>query len=277
VTLVSVIIPSYNRAQKASRAVSSVLDQSFKDLEIIVIDDGSTDDTIDMLEQFRDRITLIKHPENRGVSAARNSGINASRSPLIAFLDSDDYWMPEKLETQVRYLRENTDAVICQTEEIWIRNGVRVNPWKKHIKPSGDIFEQSLKLCLVSPSAVMIRRSLLDEVGLFDEAFPVCEDYDLWLRISWKYPVHLINQFMLVKEGGHADQLSASIRGMDRFRIKAMVKLFEKGCLSSRQAEALTLELASKCTIYGNGCLNGAKQRKGVFSFNCRRWLKGIS
>ena len=273
-TEVSVIIPTFNRAQKVSRAISSVLSQTFNDIELIVIDDGSIDETADVLAQFKDRITLIRHSENMGVSAARNSGIKASRSPLIAFLDSDDWWMPEKLETQVRYFRENPEVVICQTEEIWMRNGVRVNPWKKHIKPSGDIFEQSLKLCVVSPSAVMIRRSIFDEVGQFDEEFPVCEDYDLWLRIGCSYPIHLINKYLLVKEGGAIDQLSSSIKGMDRFRIKAMIKLLDSGSLSKDQTLAVYLELGRKCRIYGNGCIKRGREEEGRFFLQLTEAIK---
>ena len=273
-TEVSVIIPTFNRAQKVSRAISSVLGQTFTDFEVIVIDDGSVDETGDVLAGFKDRITLISHPENRGVSASRNSGITASQSPFIAFLDSDDYWLPEKLETQVRYFRENPDAVACQPEEIWVRNGVRVNPWKKHIKPSGWIFERSLKLCVVSPSAVMIRRAVLDEVGLFDEGFPVCEDYDLWLRIGCRYPVNLIDRFLLVKEGGHPDQLSSMLKGMDRFRIKAMVKLLHEGCLSKDQTLAVHRELEKKCRIFGNGCIKRGKTEEGDFFLSLPERIK---
>lgn len=264
-TEVSVIIPTYNRAQKVSRAITSVLDQTFKDVEVIVIDDGSVDETTDVLAEFRANINVIRHPENRGVSAARNSGIRASQSPFIAFLDSDDYWLPEKLETQMQFFRDHPDAVACQPEEMWVRNGRRVNPWKKHLKPSGDIFERSLKLCVVSPSAVMIRRGLFDEVGLFDEDFPVCEDYDLWLRISCRYPIYLIDKYMLVKEGGHPDQLSSMLKGMDRFRIKAMVKLLQGGCLDKDQIRAVHNELEKKCRIYGNGCIKRGKKEEGEF------------
>jgi len=140
-----------------------------------------------------------------------------------------------------------------------------VNPWKKHLKPSGDIFEKSLKLCVVSPSAVMVRRRILDEVGLFDEDLPVCEDYDLWLRISCRYPIYLINTYMLVKEGGHADQLSSMLKGMDRFRIKAMIKLLQAGCLNKGQVLSVHHELENKCRIYGNGCIKRGKKEDGEF------------
>jgi glycosyltransferase involved in cell wall biosynthesis len=264
-TEVSVIIPTFNRSEKVRRAVSSVLSQTFTDFEVIVVDDSSIDDTVDCLVQFKGKIRFIRHPKNLGVSASRNSGIKASQAPLIAFLDSDDYWMPEKLETQVSFLKDNPDIPICQTDELWIRNGIRVNPRQKHLKPSGNIFEQSLKLCLVSPSAVMLRRSLLDEVGMFDEELPVCEDYDLWLRISCKYPVYLIRNQLVVKEGGAQDQLSSSLKGMDRFRIRSMVKLLESGRLSDSQTKATHRELEVKCRIYGEGCKKRGKIKEGDY------------
>jgi glycosyltransferase involved in cell wall biosynthesis len=186
-----------------------VLYQTFRDYEIIVVDDGSTDGTWEALTPVLSHIKYLSHPKNLGVSAARNTGIRASRSPLIAFLDSDDYWLPDKLAVHVDFFNMLPDALACQTEETWIRNGRRINPRKKHLKPSGDIFEPSLKLCLVSPSAVMLKRSLLDEVGLFDPDLPACEDYDLWLRISCLHPIYLIEQPLVFKEGGASDQLSA--------------------------------------------------------------------
>jgi glycosyltransferase involved in cell wall biosynthesis len=253
-TRVSVIIPAYNRAPWLGPAINSVLDQTFQDTEIIVVDDGSTDGTAVLLSGYGSKIRPLYHNENRGVSAARNTGIRGSTGPLIAFLDSDDRWLPEKLAIQAGFFQDNPDAVACQTEEIWIRNGRRVNPGKRHLKPTGDIFKPSLRLCLVSPSAVMLKRSLLEEVGLFDEGLPACEDYDLWLRIASRHPVHLIREYLVVKTGGHRDQLSARFRGMDRFRIQAIVKLLQAGTLNHLQTEAALKELKRKCLVYGNGC-----------------------
>jgi glycosyltransferase involved in cell wall biosynthesis len=262
---VSVIIPTFNRAPKVIRAVSSILDQTFTQYEIIVVDDGSTDGTKEALARFKDQIILTVHSTNRGVSAARNSGIKVSKAPLLAFLDSDDYWLPEKLAVQVGFFAAHPKTVACQTEEVWIRKGHRVNPGKRHLKPSGNIFEPSLKLCLVSPSAVLLKRSLIDEVGLFDEELPACEDYDLWLRISCRHPVHLIREQLVVKEGGCPDQLSLRYKGMDRFRIKALTTLLKSGALNERQLEATLKELSIKCRIYGNGCLKRAKTQEGLF------------
>ncbi len=260
---VSVIIPTFNRAEKVTLAITSVLEQSFTDFEILVVDDGSTDDTQDAVSRLKGPISCIAHPSNRGVSAARNSGISQANAPLIAFLDSDDHWLPEKLQVQTEFFQSNPRMLVCQTEEIWIRNGRRVNPMKKHLKPSGDIFEPSLKLCLVSPSAVMLRRSVFDEIGLFDESLPACEDYDLWLRIACRYPVHLIKTPLIIKEGGHPDQLSARYTGMDRFRIQALVKLIKSGVLNEEQLNATIEELKLKCRIYGNGCMKRGKREEG--------------
>jgi len=262
---VSVIIPTYNRSDLVLQAVTSVLEQTFKDMEILVVDDGSTDGTADKLEPFSAKIRLLRHERTRGVSAARNTGIVASSAPLIAFLDSDDRWLPGKLDAQVRFFREHAGAVACQTREIWIRRGRRVNPARRHIKPSGDIFEASLERCLVSPSAVMIRRSLFDEVGLFDEDMPVCEDYDLWLRISSRYPIHLIDEDLLVREGGRPDQLSAFGPGMDRYRIRSLVRLLKRGPLTEVQERAARRELARKCRIYGQGCLKRGREEEGRY------------
>ena len=262
-TTVSVIIPIFNRARMVTRAISSVLYQTYRDFEIIVVDDGSHDATPRVLKQFNDRIISLTHPRNMGVSVARNTGIRAARSPLIALLDSDDYWLPQKLAVQTAFFHQHPEAVACQTEEYWMRHGRRVNPRKRHRKPSGNIFEPSLRLCLVSPSAVMLRRSLIDEVGPFDESMPACEDFDLWLRISAKYPVHLIREFLVVKEGGHGDQLSTSIMGLDQFRIRALEKLILGGKLREGQKRAALEELARKCRIYGNGCLKRGKRQEG--------------
>ena len=274
-TAISVIIPTYNRARKLLRAISSVLYQTFTDYEILVVDDGSSDRTADCLAPMEYHMKYLPLPRNLGVSAARNTGIKASRSPLIAFLDSDDYWLPEKLSMQMDFFRQNPAAVACQTEEIWMRKGIRVNPGKWHLKPSGDIFGRSLELCLVSPSALMLKRSLLDKVGFFDESLPACEDYDLWLRISCRYPIYLIPRHLVVKEGGDTDQLSSHLKGLDRFRIKALIKLIKARQLSEKQLEATLHELSKKCRIHGNGCLKRGRIEEGEYYLQLPENLKG--
>lgn len=249
---VSVIIPTYNRAGCLREAVDSVLAQEFRGFELIVVDDGSTDETPQLLREYGSSIRMLRQ-ENRGVSAARNAGIAASRGELIAFLDSDDAWLPGKLARQVEFFRQNPEILICQTEELWVKNGRRVNPGQRHRKRGGMIFEPSLALCLVSPSAVMLRRELFEQVGLFDERLPACEDYDLWLRVSCRFPVGLIETPLIIKRGGHADQLSRA-RGLDRYRIESIAKLMTDGCLSAAQRVAAGAVLTLKCRLYAGGC-----------------------
>jgi glycosyltransferase involved in cell wall biosynthesis len=261
--LVSVIIPTYNRGWILQEAIDSVLDQDFSDFELIVVDDGSNDNTREILGAYRDRITVLRQP-NRGVSAARNLGINEAAGQLIAFLDSDDLWLPGKLSTQVGFFEDNADAVINQTQEIWIRNGQRVNPKKRHHKFSGMIFERSLALCLVSPSAVMIKKSLFEAVGGFDENLPACEDYDLWLRISCRYPVHLIDIALIIKRGGHDDQLSKAA-GLDKYRIQSLMKLIDNDLLTPQQYRAAVLALREKIKVYAGGCRKRGRQEEAEY------------
>jgi glycosyltransferase involved in cell wall biosynthesis len=250
--LVSVIIPTYNRGWIVKEAIESVLKQDFTDFELIVVDDGSTDNTAEILHGFGSDIRVIKQ-SNRGVSAARNRGIQASVGRWIAFLDSDDLWLPQKLSRQVDFFNAHPEAPICQTEEQWIRNGRRVNPKLRHRKFSGMIFERSLELCLVSPSAVMIRKRLFSDVGLFDESLPVCEDYDLWLRVSCRFPVYLIDTALIIKRGGHPDQLSRA-PGLDKYRIQSLCQIIESNLLSEAQRAAAVRMLKEKSDIYANGC-----------------------
>jgi glycosyltransferase involved in cell wall biosynthesis len=194
---------------------------------------------------------------NQGVSGARNHGAALSRGQFLAFLDSDDVWQPSKLERQIAFFTAHPEASICQTEEIWLRNGVRVNPHNKHRKVSGDIFARSLELCLVSPSAVMLRRALFEQMGGFDPDLPVCEDYDLWLRIAALMPIHLIDSPFVIKRGGHPDQLSHRFWAMDRFRVAALHKLLDSGVLSDEQRQLSLAVLQKKCAIL----VQGAKKR----------------
>jgi glycosyltransferase involved in cell wall biosynthesis len=249
---VSVVIPTFNRGWCLGEAVDSVLGQRWSDYELIVVDDGSTDETTELLASYGRRIRVLRQA-NRGVSAARNLGIRASAGRLVAFLDSDDLWLPQKLAAQVAYFEEHPDALICQTEELWVRKGVRVNPGLRHRKAAGMIFERSLELCLVSPSAAMVRRELFDQVGLFDERLPACEDYDLWLRISCRYPIHLIETALIVKRGGHSDQLSRK-PSLDRYRIESIDRLLQSGLLTDDQRKAATRVLKKKGAVYIRGC-----------------------
>lgn len=258
--LTTVIIPTYNRSATLLRAVKSALNQKGAGFELLVVDDGSTDDTAEKLGAALSSplIRYLRKP-NGGPSQARNFGIAQARGDFVAFLDSDDEWLPGKLAAGLRFFEENPDLLVCQTEEIWIRNGRRVNPMKKHKKQGGWIFEKCLPLSIVSPSAVMMRREFFDRVGLFDESLPACEDYDLWLRTSARFPIGLIEKPYVVKYGGHADQQSHKFPVMDRFRIQALRKILDSDILNESQKEAALQELKRKCGIVSRGALKRGK------------------
>lgn len=247
---VSVVIPTYNRASRVTHALHSVLSQTRPPDEVIVVDDGSTDDTAERIRTRFPGVRLLTQ-ENRGVSAARNAGIRAASGEWIALLDSDDEWLPRKLELQLRAVAEET--LVCHGDEIWIRRGRRVNPMKKHRKHGGHIFDKCLPRCVISPSSVLLRRRLLDTVGLFDEALPACEDYDLWLRVTARFPVLFVDEPLIVKHGGHDDQLSRRYWGMDRFRIAALEKILASDVLDGSQRAAAESMLATKIAIYASG------------------------
>ena len=259
---ISVVIPTYNRVTFLKDAIDSVLAQTFLDFELIVVDDGSTDETPKLLSSYNNKVRVITQT-NQGPSAARNRGIETAKGEWIAFLDSDDVWKPDKLKKQVQFITDNPDTKICQTEEVWIRSGKRVNPKKKHEMHSGWIYEKCLPLCIVSPSSVMIHQDVFEKAGLFDETMLACEDYDLWLRVTPHYPVFLVREQLIVKQGGHDDQQSRTIESLDCLRIKAMVKSLESGGLSESQYDAALLELNKKCLVYGNGCIKRGKKEEG--------------
>jgi glycosyltransferase involved in cell wall biosynthesis len=224
--------------------------------EIIVVDDGSTDDTAAIIDNEFPQVKYI-HQANQGVSRARNTGIQQALGDWIALLDSDDEWLPRKLEMQAEVLQNHGAYRICHTDEIWVRRGKRVNPMRKHQKYGGHIFDKCLPLCVISPSSAVIERRLLTEVGLFDEALAACEDYDMWLRICSRYPVAFVSDQLIVKYGGHKDQLSQKYWGMDRFRIKALEKLLLSKTLAPEQAEMAYDMMRKKCHVY----IQGARKR----------------
>lgn len=253
---VSAVITTYNRKRLVERAIRSVLKQSLPPFEIIVIDDGSEDGT----EKFiREKFPTVKYvlQNNSGISRARNRGISIASGDWIAFLDSDDEWLSKKNEVQVNALKKNPDFKICYTNEIWIRNEKRVNQRKIHAKYGGYIFEKCLPLCIISPSSVVIKKDVFREYGTFDSDLPVCEDYDLWLRLCAFLPVLYIDEPLIIKYGGHEDQLSKKYWGMDRFRIYALEKIVNNKNLDIDKRCAAASMMIRKIDIY----LEGAKKR----------------
>lgn len=249
---VSVVIPTHNRLQTLKSAVSSALEQTLLPLEVIVVDDGSTDGSSDWLETQQWPVSYISQ-SNHGVSHARNRGIEKAQGQWIAFLDSDDYWHRNKLEKQYKALHSEPGHRLCHCDEIWIRNGKRINPKHKHQKRGGHIFEHCLPLCAISPSAVIMHRDLFYDHGLFDESLPACEDYDLWLRVTSEEAVSYVDEMLLTKTGGHADQLSQRYAVMDQFRIKSLDKLLKDNKLELNKRKSATAMLLRKLDIVMKG------------------------
>ncbi|MDJ0778289.1 MAG: glycosyltransferase family A protein [Gammaproteobacteria bacterium] len=249
---ISVVIPAYNRAYCLPRALDSVRAQTSPVDEIIVVDDGSDDGSAEILARDYPAVRVLRQA-NRGVSAARNRGISAAQHDWIALLDSDDSWLPHKIERIRAAWRRNPGMVLFHSDEIWMRNGVRVNPMKKHRKAGGWIFEHCLPLCAISPSASVLRRNTLDALGGFDETLPACEDYDLWLRLCARHEVGYIDAALIVKHGGHPDQLSRRYPAMDRFRVRALDRLLRARDLPPAAAGAARAMLRHKLEILLGG------------------------
>ncbi len=260
--LFSVVIPAYNRREMLIRAIESVLSQDFIDYELIVVDDGSTDGTDSIESMYRGKIRYI-YQQNAGVSSARNRGISASSSPWIALLDSDDTWHSSKLRRNTDYIRNNSSVKIHQSEDIWVRNGRRVNPGMKHLKKEGYIFSESLKLCMISPSSVVFSREITEKYGLFDEDLPACEDYDIWLRLTPFEYIGLIREKLITRYAGHSDQLSSNYPVMDRFRIYSIMKLLSASgeLLSHKQAGEAATAAIEKARILLAGSIKRGNSR----------------
>ncbi len=269
----SVIIPTYNRLEVLKRAVESVNNQTYEDYELIVVDDGSDDGTEAYLKELE--IHHLRAGETpRGVSFARNLGVECSSGEWLAFLDSDDEWLPDKLERQLTFIEKNPLTRIVHGEERWIRNGVRVNPMKKHQKFGGDLFEASLNLCLISPSTVVLKRELFDEMQGFREDFIVCEDYDLWLKITSQEEVGFLKEELIVKYGGHEDQLSRRYRAMDYYRVKSIDWILDRGALETSKKSRAIEVLRKKSDIL----LSGYEKHNNLIHFDeirkiQRKWL----
>jgi glycosyltransferase involved in cell wall biosynthesis len=262
---VSVIIPTYNRAHTLPRAIDSVLSQTLAPLEIIVVDDGSVDDTARLMHERYDQYDYHQQA-NQGVSSARNRGIDKARGEWIALLDSDDRWLPNKLQTQFDALAGSPHYRLCHTNELWIRNGVRVNQMNKHAKSGGKIFQRCLPLCVISPSSVVMHRTLFDDFGGFDTQLPACEDYDLWLRICAREEVLFIDKPLIEKYGGHPDQLSRRHWGMDRFRVRSLLNLLENTKLKQDDRIAAINTLVKKSAIIAQGAeKRGEAERAGYY------------
>jgi len=249
--LVDIIIPSYNRKSFLERAVNSVYNQTYKNWNLIIVDDASTDGTCE--KDYGDKVKFLKLRENKGVSFARNYGIQNSQAPWIAFLDSDDEWKNNKLEKQIKILEKEKSAVLIHCDELWLKKGKILNQKKKHKKKGGRIFTQCILLCCMSPSCVLIKRDIFYQLGFFREDFPVCEDYEFWLRVSSRYRVVFLDEVLVIKHGGHLDQLSKKFFAMDYWRVKALLPFLQDKYLSFEEKKEVKKSLIKRCQILLKG------------------------
>lgn len=288
--LVSVIIPTFNRAASLSRAVDSVLAQSFRDFELIVVDDGSLDDTIRLLSPLAGELKLLRL-EHRGMPGrARNAGAAAARGSYLAFLDSDDLWLPEKLTRQMPLVLAG--ARVCHTRELWLRGGREVSQKGQRHRRQGDLFGDALVKCVIGPSTAVVEKSLFDSAGGFREDLAVAEDYELWLRLCFAWPVAYLDEALTVKrarmeEAGEEPNLSEKYGHIEFFRIQALKDLVARGAFVSQpEKEALArVELARKLRIYAAGCRKRGRRDEALaceeeasrYSLSLKDQLQGSS
>lgn len=267
---ISAIIPTFNRAAMLPDAVASVCEQTLPPSELIIVDDGSTDETAAMLPGLRDAYEIpirCLSQANKGPAAARNRGIAMAQGDLLAFLDSDDRWHRDKLLKQCGAMAAAPQFLVSHTKEVWYRNGRRVNQKKIHEPLHGDLFARSVRLCCVGMSTVMVRKTLFSRYGWFDETLRCCEDYDLWLRVAAGEKFLLVDAPLTEKRGGREDQVSQQYRvGMDRFRIQALARLLlTVSTLTEVQHRVVCSALRRKCIIYGEGCCKHGRRSEGEY------------
>ena len=225
--LISVIIPAFNSGQFIAQAVQSVLDQTYHHFEVIVIDDGSTDTTKDVLREFNGHIRYC-YQENRGPSAARNTGIAMAEGEYICFLDADDIWMPNKLEVQVAFMAQHDDIglVFSDEEEVGLDMGQHRSILAQTLfrsdivtqTPMQNAFKKLLVENFIPTSMVMVRRTCFGKAGLFDESLRVVEDRDMWLRIAAYFKIACI-PVILGKKRVHESNISKGTELTLRCRV----------------------------------------------------------
>lgn len=243
---VSVIIPCYNRHDLVKDAIESVFFQSRKAEEIIIVDDASASPI--KLDAYLPQVKIIRLKNNSGVSAARNAAAQCAKAKYLAFLDSDDLWLPQKLERQIPAMQES-GLPVSHCNEFWFRKGRWVNQSKQHEKYGGNIFCKILDKCRVSPSSLLIEKDFFMRCGAFDESLRACEDYELCLRIACRTDVLYIPEKMIVKRAIAANSLSAGIKHIEAIRLEILDNFIKNADLNDAQKSCAMAELERKRAI----------------------------
>ncbi len=269
--LISAIIPVYNRPEQIKEAIRSVINQTYRPLELIVGDDGSTDQTLMEVNTLQDAavkagvdLTILELTHTGMPGAVRNRCVQSARGEFIAFLDSDDLWLPAKLEKQYALHRDNPSLNISHTREEWNRSGKIISQSKLRHTRQGDMFADSLKKCIIGPSTVMIRRDYYLETGGFREDLEIAEDYEYWLRITAGETVAYLDEPMIVKRAGHQGQLSEKYGHIELFRLEGLKSLVDSDFLKGERKNQAASELANKCSVYSKGCLKRGKEEESL-------------
>lgn len=224
---VSVVIPVYNREKFLKRAIDSVLAQTFDDFEIIVVDDGSTDGTPELLQCYKDQIITIRQ-ENAGAAAARNAGIAAARGEFLAFLDSDDEWRADKLFAQIEYCKTHPHFALVYTDMVEVVDDVQVH--ESYLRSGayrrvgeGNLYRSLLEENFIFTPTVLLRRKVAIELGGFDTDLKICEDRDLWLRVAQVYPIGFLDRPLTVRYR-HGGNLTSD----QELYLLSHISMFEK-------------------------------------------------
>ena len=250
--LVSVIIPTHDRLALLMEAIDSVRAQSYAPIELIVVDDGSTDGTARRL-RAEPGVRLLGMDHTGYPGAVRNAGVAIATGDYLAFLDSDDLWMPDKLALQMELLRESPEVPIVHSRELWLRDGRTVSQAGQRHRRAGRLFADAVRKCVIGPSTVVLHRVVLREVGGFREDLQIAEDYELWLRVTARFPVAYCDQPLVTKRAGHGDQLSERYGQIERFRIDALAPLVAADYWAEPERTIARRELARKCQIHAAG------------------------
>ncbi|MCS6983512.1 MAG: glycosyltransferase family 2 protein [Leptospiraceae bacterium] len=265
--LVDVVIPTYKRPHLTQEAAKSVLEQTCAELKLYIVEDGDFSFSQDPASRpilDDPRVVVVRLSTQKGVAFCRNFGASLGNSPYLAFLDSDDLWLPRKLELQLEYFDKHSDIHYQHCEELWLKNNAQIFPKKRHKKQGGFFLQRAFVLCLISPSAVIFRRPFWEKYGWFCSSFPVAEDYELWLRLNLYFPVGFIPEPLVIKRSGPWPQLSSRIE-IDRYRVLALHRLLRlegKKAALAPHLDSLIQEALRKCDILIKGAQKHNKPQR---------------